>query len=134
MRSDDTHLLEAIAHFLDGQVRGAVEDKALAFRVRIASHLLAAIARRVSSGEAQTREAIPRLAALLGEPPPVQPRTAREAEAMKKSLEAALAEQLRDAPSLDPRVVEALRGLLIEEITLAQPRFDTRLDIEGGEA
>lgn len=118
-------LLAEIARFLETRVRPALDDRGLGFRVRIAEHLLGMVAREIDAGTAYLDAEAERLAGLLGT---TAPQLDRAAWVGKKNAE--LAEGLRaDSYDADTRaaIAEHLMQTLRETLTVAQPRFDTRL-------
>lgn len=121
---DAPTLLTEIAQFLESQVRPSIDDKGLAFRVRIAVHLLGVIAREVEHAPAHLNAEADRLSALLGGAPPGD-----DLHAWVEGRNAALAKGLR-ADAYDAETRTAIRTHLMqtlrETLAIAQPRFDTR--------
>lgn len=134
-RPDKSALLEAVARFLERDVKPAIKDPALAFRVLIAANLCAVV-----SGELQTEDAageaeLARLAALLPDAAGDLSRANASREERKSTLDrlnGELCSRIR-AGSLGgaeeavwDHVVLTLRG----ELFTSSPRFDTSPDIE----
>lgn len=127
--ADAAVLLQGLAMFVGESLRPAVADKALAFRARVAQHLLISLALELRAGEVADRAAIARLEALLAEPSP-RPETAVEAALRRRALEEALAERLRARAPLDRDAVDAhLRAALADELAVTNPRFDLAEDL-----
>lgn len=117
-------LLRSAAVFLNDRVAGAVgPDTALAFRVRVVSHLLEAAAAEVEEGPTIEEERRESLAHLLS------------AQGNLQTLETVLAHQMREDLDQTPDEEAALRGFLLNalraELRLVAPRFDTRLHPEA---
>lgn len=138
-------LLEAVARFLEQDLRPKVSDPALAFRVRIAAHLAELVSREVRAEAGGTERELDQLRQLL-EDPGLRASGPRDAtpegapgappdERAKATREAreALAARIRTA-SLDDaafaRLGAGLRQILGAKLAVSQPRFDLRLDIE----
>ena len=66
-RPDKTDLLEAVARFLERDVKPAIKDPSLAFRVLIAANLAAVVAGELRVEDAATGAELDRLRALLPE-------------------------------------------------------------------
>ena len=117
-------LLNEIAQFLEAQVRPAISEKGLAFRVRIAIHLLGVIAREVEQAPGHLAAEASRLSALLGGDPPGDD-LAAWVEARNTELAAGLRADAYDAEAraaIQAHLMQTLR----ETLAVAQPRFDTR--------
>jgi hypothetical protein len=125
-RPDEPTLLRAVARFLDTDVRGAVTDRGLAFRLRIAAHLLATTAAQLEQSEVLEHGALDSLARLLdAEPASEQPR--RDAlNALQAELGARLAAGTVDREASLVWLQDALRT----QLTLTSPRFDLATDVE----
>lgn len=123
---DAPTVLGEVARFLGEKVRPAIDDRGLAFRVRIASHLLGMLAREATLAGHHLQQEAARLAALFEEPAPTT-----DVEAWVLARNARLARALR-ADELDTAAMSAVRAHLLDTLrdTLAvvQPDFDTRLD------
>jgi hypothetical protein len=135
-RPDKADLLEAIARFLEREVKPAIKDSALGFRVLVAANLAAVVAGEIQTEDAAGAAELERLAAIL---PDVEvdlaaARTTREGrrtaldrynrELCARIREGRLAEE-RHRQAWD-HVVLTLRG----ELMTSSPRFDTSADIE----
>ena len=64
-RPDKEILLQAVARFLEREVKGAITDPRLAFRVLIAANLTSIVAAESRGEEAQQQAELHRLRALL---------------------------------------------------------------------
>ena len=130
-----TTLLGGVVRFLKEEILPNTPDRGRAFRVRIAAHLVASVAREIEGEEAHDTAELARLAALLDTSLPE-----RAGESARRGALAQYNEQLADAiRDGDPAVdVEAARAhvmeTLREKLSINQPRFDTRLDPETPEA
>jgi hypothetical protein len=133
-RPDKATLLEAVARFLATEVKPAIADPALAFRVLVAANLAAVVAAEVMTEEAQEQAELERLRGLLGAEGAPLPGSAaaRKAEIRERNRalvalvgSAALGEA--DAQRIRDHVMLTLRGELLAQ----SPKFDTSLDIEG---
>lgn len=126
-------LLDALAQFLDKQLRPKLEDPALAFRVRIATHLSQLVAREIRAEDQHDLAEIARLREVLGraeEAPPL-PRALRHQAILE--MKRALSKTVRDADLDEPaqaRLRSAIKATLIEKLSVSQPRFDTSTQIE----
>jgi hypothetical protein len=123
---DEATLLRAVAQFLNSAVRPVVPDRAVAFRLRIAAHLLTTTANSLASGEARESQAVRDLAGLLNVEP--NPQTSRR-EALLK-LQTTLANRL-GSDSVDREAsFEWLKTTLAAQLAIDNPRFDLGLDVE----
>jgi len=134
-RPDKAALMEAVAQFLDEQVRPAVgKDPALAFRVRIAANLARITARETAVEDAHDASELASLAELLpdefGQLPEIEDGTQRR-EAISE-LNRTLARRIREGDfDDDAALVAHLRRTLTEKLSVTNPRFDTSLEVEG---
>jgi uncharacterized protein DUF6285 len=127
-------LLDAIGAFLDRDVRPKTSDPAIAFRLRIAAHLLGVVAREIAKEDEHDLRQLETLRVLLGakgqEAPPL---TRQERVRAILVLERDLVKHIRSAPLDDRAMLDLARGIraiLIDKLAVAQPKFDTRTDIE----
>ncbi len=131
-RPDKTVLLQAVAELLGRDVLPAVTDKALAFRVRIAAHLLAGVAREVQDEPAADAAHLTALQTALG----VQTNLPEAPEALRgaiRTAQATLCEHIRSAElsSEDQHHLRGLvRGPLGLRATTGNPRFSLAPEIE----
>jgi Domain of unknown function (DUF6285) len=132
-RPDKTVLLEAVARFLATEVKPAIADPNLAFRVLIAANLAAVVAAEVATEEAQEEAEIARLRELVPAPSgPFSHASDRKSailganrELVRRILDGAL-----DAAATRKAIDHAmltLRG----ELFAQSPKFDPSLDVEG---
>ncbi len=125
-------LLDALARFLDVEVRGAVQDPALAFRVRIASHLAQVVAREIRGEDAHDLAELQRLEKLLDRTMGPTAIRREDRHLQMKQMNRTLAKAIR-AGTLDARErTEAhahVKATLIDKLSVIQPRFDTKADI-----
>jgi hypothetical protein len=127
-RPNKQALLQAVAQFLASEVRPALqEDPALAFRVRIAAHVVQMVGRELASEPGALAREARHLAALTGKEP-------AHDRAGIEVARAALVQEIRHAPLDEARFAALLRGVrdtLADRLAVSQPRFDTR-DTPGG--
>ena len=122
-RPDKTDLLTAVAGFLDADVRPAVTDSRVSFRLRIAAHLLRSVAAQIGAeGDADAAER-GRLGALVGGASP-------DLGALRGALVARIRDPATPADEL-ARIRAHLQETLRAELAVAAPRFDTSLEIES---
>lgn len=139
---DRETLLANVAMFLMAQVEPALKahpgGRGLAFRTRIAAHLIMTVGRELAcEGEHDAAE-LARLRGLLGEPPgdsasgPVGAERQAEIVALRTRLAGVLRD---DAQPIDAGAVRAgLMQTLREQLQVIQPRFDTRMTFDGDDA
>ncbi len=131
---DKATLLGAVAEFLEGTVRPSIQDQGLAFRVRVAAHIVATVAREVTLESFHDIAEYGRLRALLhreGEPPASDEIKRRAAiGALNAELARALREDAIDDGEL-AKIRHHVMKTLTEKLTVVQPRFDLKLDVEG---
>lgn len=135
-RPDKSALLEAVARFLEREIKPAVKDPSLSFRVLIAANLCQLVSAEIQMEEAATDAELDRLAALLPDVDVDLGRARRSRDERGRALERynrALCERLRSGElRADPgseaweHITTTLRG----ELLTSSPRFDTSLDIE----
>ncbi len=134
-RPDKPALLEAIAAFLEKEVRPAVPDAALGFRVLVAANL-AAVAARELQGEDEPLEAeLARLRALL--PDAAAAKTvapfAKDHRSAIAALRRELARRIREGEIPSARgsaVWDHVRRTVRDELRLTSPRFDVDADLD----
>lgn len=123
---DAPTILGEVARFLAEKVRPAVDDRGLAFRVRIAAHLLGVLAREATLADGQLEQEAARLSDLLGVDAPQ-----RDLDAWVLAQNTTLARGLRSG-DFDDATLDAIRGHLLttlrETLAVVQPDFDTALD------
>jgi len=134
---DRDTLLANVAMFLMAQVEPALkahpEGRGLAFRTRIAAHLIMTVGRELAAEQAHDSAELARLQALLGLEPPADPPVGDARKRAIGGLRARLAEALRvDERALDDGAVRAgLLETLRDQLQVIQPRFDTRMAWPG---
>ena len=131
---DRNVLLQAVAGFLANDVVPAVGDRGVAFRVRIAAHLVATVARELMGEEAQDEAQVVRLATALDATVPIGLETRDERHQVLRALEIDLARRIRQTdPDSDSAL--QLRRLVQEDLKsrlkVVNPRFDLAPDVEG---
>lgn len=135
-RPDKAALLEAVARFLEREIKPAIKDPSLSFRVLIASNLCQLVSAELQMEDMATDAELERLSALL---PDVQidlakARTSREgrvraiAEYNRALCDRVTSGGIQAEPGgeLWSHVTTVLRG----ELLTSSPRYDTSLDIE----
>lgn len=136
-RPDRADLLEAVAAFLEGELKGAVGDPRLAFRVLIAASLCRSVAEESRRGELDEHAELERLRALL--PGKLTERAinqsigpeARRALIMEKDQ--ALIDRIRDkgtSPAQRQAITDHVKTTLRAELSITNPRFDLSAEIE----
>ena len=133
-RPDKGALLDAVATFLDQQVRPAASaDPALAFRVRIAANLARIAAQETRVEDAHDASELASLLEILPEEAGQLPKLedgAQRREAIM-NLNAVLARRIRAGDfDGDAAVTSHLRRTLIQKLAVTNPRFDTSLEVE----
>lgn len=117
--AEDT--LQGLARFLLEEVRPAVTDKVLAYKVLVAAHIASGLSREAALGAAFAEHERDRLSALLPDAP---------AEAGPAALRARLIAEVRD-PATPAHRLDALRGAALaslrEELVAVNPFFDSGL-------
>ena len=122
-------LLQGLSLFLGQTVRPALDDKGLAFRVRIAQHLAMSMALEMSLAEPADRAALVRLHA-LGMSDDADTPTASQAAAARAAAEARLARTIRDGGDIDTAAVRRhVEQGLRDELAYTNPRFDLTKDL-----
>lgn len=135
-RPDKAALLNAVARFLEREIKPQVSDPSLSFRLLIAANLCQLVAGEIQMEDLATHAELDRLAALL---PDVDldlavARQSREGrvraiEQMNRALGDHIASGAIEAEpgsAVWEHVVTTLRG----ELFTSSPRFDTGLEIE----
>ena len=123
-RPDKATLLDAVAVFLNEELRPHVEDKALAFPVLIAANLARIVADEVRMEQDNNTAELGRLQALL---PDIN--TDGEHPAQIQQLNDALSERIREkafGPDQVPIVWSHVMQTLREKLAVVNPRFDAR--------
>lgn len=135
-RPDKTELLAAVARFLEREVKPAIKDPALAFRVLIAASLTGIVAGELHAEDAATAAELERLAAILPDAAAsigLEKKLATR-EGRKEALVAlnrALCDHIRAGDFAgDAQVWSHVSLTLRGELFTSSPRFDTSIDIE----
>jgi len=125
---DAPTVLGRVARFLAKEV--TVEDKAQAFRLKVAAFLIAAIARDLAAGDSLREGQLHALSALLGDDgAEVPPNSAALAQAVL-GLEGRLAERLASGELPYDEALPLLKRQLALELSMSNPRFDLSDTIE----
>jgi hypothetical protein len=124
---DKATLLDAVAQFLALELKGAVADPRLAFRVLIAAHLTASVAAELRGDEAQDAAELARLRALL---PDFAPQQNDPARAQIIAMNRELTLRFRDGRLPSSQAFDHLQKTLAEKLAVVSPRFDLRPEIE----
>jgi hypothetical protein len=115
--AESEQLLQAIARFLDQELRPVVTDPGLAFRTRVAASLLRSLALEAPAAQRLDAEARAGLGALLG------------SDASRAELEADLVERLR-AGRLDAKAQAAARTAVRTALRARLKVTSPELDLE----
>ena len=129
---DKTVLLKGIIAFLLHDVGPAIESRSLSFRLRIAAHLLGAIEAEIAHEEVHDRMQLQRLQEVLGQPES-RPETQRQVRQQIRQLDRELAGRIKHRPLTDDEqaaIRHVLRATLRDKLTVNQPSFETRLNVE----
>ena len=129
---DKTLLLQAVSAFLLHDVGPAIESRSLSFRLRIAAHLLMAISAELGHEEVHDRMQLQRLQEVLGLDPDT-PDTQRELRETIRRLDRELAGKIKHGAMNEDEqtaVRHVLLATLRDKLTVNQPRFETRLNVE----
>lgn len=118
---DAALVLQAIASFLQQDVRPALDDKALSFRVLIASHLAGSVAFEVQGGDVAIRSALERLGVAV-------PEDVHERRERLREAHADLCRRIRDG-DVPEGALEHVLACLRDELQLTNPRFDLSPEI-----
>ena len=105
-------LLEAIAQFLERDLKGQIADPRLAFRVLIAAHLANTIAIELRTEAEHTAAELASLRELLAE--------GGDLPALRRELAA----RLRDGRLAPERAMAHLQATLARRLQVVSPRFD----------
>jgi hypothetical protein len=135
-RPDKAALLEAVARFLEKDIKPSVKDPSLSFRLLVAANLCRLVSAEIQMEDVATDAEIERLQRLL---PDVEVDVAKARESREGRVRAiarynrALCDRIASgALSIEPsgevwsHVSTTLRG----ELLTSSPRYDTSLDIE----
>ena len=132
-RPDASVLLRAVALFLETQVRPAMPDKALAFRVRVAAWLAQVVAVEIAGDEALDLQEMGGLFELLGVDDRQIPSSQAERRARLTEMNEQLSAHLREGELAAGEIGDVsthLRAILAGRLAGLQPAFDTRTNIE----
>jgi hypothetical protein len=132
-RPDKLKLLESVARFLGEELAPAIEDRGLAFRVRIAAWLTQMVALELLLGDTQDAAQLQRLRELFNEDAEMPATPAKIQEAITH-LETRLVDRIREADLSEAeraRITAHVKQTLREKLVVVQPRFDTRPNVEG---
>ena len=125
---DKGTILLGIAQFLDQELRPQVQDKATAFRVRIAAHLLMTVVRELGAEAAHDQAELAVLRQLLGDSDPV-PSDPGDRGVAIHAAHKALAEAIRAGEGDLDAAHDALTAALADRLSVSNPRFDLDLDL-----
>ncbi len=129
---DKVALLAAVAKFLDGDVREAIDDPALAFRVRIAANIAKIVATECHLEDRHDGTEFEGLVALMPDVNPSDPPASSHGRRkLIAKLNAELAERIRSGALTDTKAAGAhLRRALGDRIAVINDRFDLSMEIE----
>jgi len=129
-RPDKEVLLDALANFLLTQVKPAIQDPGLSFRVLIAANLAVVTASEIRGEETQDAAELKRLVELLGST--ATPSGRSEMHAAIRGLNRELTEKLRAGSLSADQFAQAtahVRQTLLEKLAVNNPRFDISAEI-----
>ena len=134
-KPDKALLLDAVAKFLVEEVRPAIADPAVQFRVLIAANLASIAASEIRHEDAHDLAQLARLERLFhpDRPLPAPPPTRAERETRIRELETELARRIRARSFGASEIgvaVEHVKQTLREKLAVLNPRFDLREDLE----
>jgi hypothetical protein len=114
-------LLTAVARFLTEDVRPAVADARLNFRLLVAAHLAMTVANECRGGAAEEATELARLRAFYP-----------DTNATLAELNARLANDVREGKvrADDSRLLDHVRNTLLAKLAINSPRFVTSPEIE----
>ena len=131
---DKMSLLHAVAKFLgDERLKKEVRDPGIAFRLKIAAHVVEQVAREDAVEELHDALELARLEALFDRPVPSLEISRTTRRALIAEHNQVLAERLRanDEPAeWIARAHAHLKQTLIEKLSVTTPRFDVAEEIE----
>lgn len=131
---DKMSLLHAVAKFLgDERLKKEVRDPGIAFRLKIAAHVVEQVAREDAVEELHDALELSRLEALFDRPAPSQEISRTTCRALIGEHNRLLAQRLRSSdasPSWIDRAHAHLKQTLIEKLSVTTPRFDVAEEIE----
>jgi Domain of unknown function (DUF6285) len=118
---DKEMLLHAVARFLAEEVRPAMSDPRLSFRVLIAAHLAMTVANECRSGASEEVDELARLRAIYPDD-----------GGSLRDLNLRLANEVRDGAIAvdDPRLRDHVKKTLLAKLAINSPRFETSPEIE----
>jgi hypothetical protein len=126
---DKLALLTGVAQFLNGELAPQIPDRDLRFRVRISAYLLQQVLMELAFDEQQDAGELQRLGELLNEPVDVELPTSQR-HARLRELKTALAARIREEGADEATRAHVMKTLR-DQLAVVQPRFDTRLNVEG---
>lgn len=122
-------ILEHVAKWLARDLAPVIEDQALAFRVKIAAHLVGQVCRELHAEPIADPMELAGLAAVFGQQPAAESPEARQDQI--RALEARLAGGLREGeiPASDP-IRMGLMQLLAGRLQVSNPRFAAQAELD----
>lgn len=127
---DGSALLQAVAAFLETDVRGAVSDPRLSFRVLIAAHLCRTVAAELKVSDAAERAELERLLALTSGTSTGTETQAQRREKISELQRSVITQLPTFDDSTKKRLLEHLQATLKAELAVTNPRFDLSMEIE----
>jgi hypothetical protein len=122
-------VLEAVARFLEEELKGVVKDPALAFRTLVAGSLVRSVALESKDSEGREAREVAQLRALVAPHPGPSPAARGEGD----ELRALLCEKIRSRGFTATELAQVrahVRESLVQELAYTAPRFDTKARIE----
>jgi hypothetical protein len=132
-KPDKQMLLQAISEFLLTEVKPAITESRLSFRVLIAANLAQVVAKELVEEDGQEARELERLRVLLRDlhVEPAVDRPAMQRQVLHLNRE--LAQRLREGSIAGAQLDETRRHLLTtlrEKLSVNNPFFDTRPDVD----
>jgi len=132
-KPDKQMLLQAISEFLLTEVKPAISESRLSFRVLIAANLAQVVAKELVEEDAQEAHELQRLRTLVTDIPVAEHLDRPALQQLVVQLNTELAERLRDGRIAGAQLDETRRHLLTtlrEKLSVNNPFFDTRPDVD----
>ncbi|HZU98654.1 MAG TPA: DUF6285 domain-containing protein [Planctomycetota bacterium] len=122
-------VLEAVARFLEEDVKPVAKEPALAFRVLVAGSLLRSVALETRDSESREAREVASLRALVAPHPGPPPAARGEGDGLRALLCEKIRARAFSAAEL-ARVRAHVRESLVQELAYTAPRFDTGAKVE----
>jgi len=127
-RPDD--LLAGVSRFLAEQVAPKIDDRAIAFRLKVALFLLATVRSELHLGDGHAHAEWARFSDMLGYTDALPSDPAERRDAFTK-LNRELTDYIRSGTADETEMRQVMMASLRDKLAVVQPRFDARLDCEN---